>query len=104
MELVKYKCCCCFFKKSDEDIEMKEVKEKKPKRKVEEWEKCFGHDRVTGQRTCCWETPQEWGMISHCYLRRLLTLEARFFLAWRSSTRSLEAFGSRCGTSTVPSE
>jgi hypothetical protein len=25
-------------------------------------------------------------------------------LAWRSSTRSLEAFGSRCGTSTVPSE
>lgn len=57
MDVIKYKCLCCCFK---EDPEKK--KEKKPKRKQEEWEKCFGHDRETGSRTCCWETPYEWGI------------------------------------------
>lgn len=79
MDFVKYKCLCCCFKEDEEH-----KKEKKPKRKKEEWEKCCGRDRETGQRTCCWETPLEWGKLKYRFLFQIFFLisQERFFLAF----------------------
>jgi hypothetical protein len=76
-EFVKKRLCCCFFREKEDDD-----KPKKMKREVEEWEKCFGHDRK-GNRTICWETPKEWGkhnFILSRTLLRLLTCLGKVFL------------------------